>query len=138
MTSKICTIEDCPRTVHASGMCRPHREKHLHGTRHPGIHTVGEARARLEELVEHYGSVGTAAKAMQISRGTVTRVLTVSVHEPLRVTALERIMNHEPVVDGDAVDAPVTHAVVAEYATTPEGRAFIEKCWSPKPKRVAA
>lgn len=137
MTSKICSIGDCPRTVHNGGMCRPHREQHLHGTRHPGIHTVGEARRRLEELVEYYGSVGTAAKAIRIGRGTITRVLTMSGHEPLKVTSFNRIMDHEP-VNVDAVDAPVTRAVVAEYATTPEGRAFIEKCWSPKPKQVAA
>lgn len=138
MTTNICTIEHCSRVVHHGGMCRPHREQHLHGTRHPGIHAVGEARRHLEGLVEHYGSVGTASKAMQVSRGTITRVLTVAAHEPLKVTSFNRIMNHQPVVDVDAIDAPVTRAVVAEYATTPEGRAFIERCWGTTRTEVAA
>lgn len=116
-------------------MCRPCREKTLHGEGTPVAHRVGEARDRLVELVAHYGNAGTTAKAVGLGRGTITRVLTVSAHEPLKVTAFDRIMNHEPLGPGET---PISGGDVAAYALTAVGRAFVEECWSPKPKQVAA
>lgn len=72
---------------------------------------------------------------MGLGRGTITRVLTVAAHEPLKVTAFDRIMNHEPLGPGET---PISGVEVAAYALTGAGRAFIAECWAPKPKRVAA
>lgn len=130
-----CKTPNCPRSVHSVGMCRPCREKTLHGKDTPVAHRVGEARDRLIELVAHYGSAGTTAKAVGLGRGTITRVLTVSEHEPLKVTAFDRIMNHEQLGPGET---PISGVEVAAYALTAAGRVFVAECWLPKPKRVAA
>lgn len=130
-----CKTPNCPRSVHSVGLCRPCREKTLHGEGAPVAHRVGEARDRLVELVAHYGSAGTTAKAVGLGRGTITRVLTVSAHEPLKVTAFDRIMNHEPLGPGEA---PVSGLEVAAYALTAAGRAFVEECWSPKARKAMA
>ena len=87
-------------------------------------HSNSSVRSRAEALVEHHGSIRAAAEKVGVSYDTLARVLRfprTSVQEPTYQAILRahRAMQRAQTVDGGAVD---------EYATTPEGRAFIAEC----------
>lgn len=139
MKRKKCTVDGCIRSQHAVGMCRPHRNHVLHGISNGKLasHTIGEVRPRVEELVRIYGTEATVATKTSVGKNTITRILRESIHAPVKVTAFDRIMNHQPDV-AVVEQAPTTGAAVAEYAKTPDGEAFIARCRAPKRQAVAA
>lgn len=139
MKSKKCTIDGCGRSQHAVGMCRPHRNQTLHGIANGKLasHTIGEVRPRVEELVRIYGTESTVATKTHVGKNTITRILRESLHAPVKVTAFDRIMNHQP--DAAAIErASDTGASVAAYAKTPEGMAFVDRCRGPKARKSVA
>lgn len=91
-------------------------------------HSNASVRARAEALVEHHGSIRATAEKVGVSYDTLARVLRfprTSVQEPtyqaiLRAHAtMRRAQKRRDTVAGE---------VVADFATTPEGRAFITEC----------
>lgn len=138
MKSKTCIIDGCDRSQHAVGMCRPHRNQTLHGIANGKLasRTIGEVRPRVEELVRIYGTEATVATKTHVGKNTITRILRESLHAPVKVTAFDRIMNHQP--DAATIErASKTRVSVAEYAKTPDGEAFIARCRRKRARRRA-
>lgn len=131
----ICKIDGCDRPVKAGGMCRGHRGKHLDAT----MHAIGDAKARAIELINHYGTIGLAARMIGISRNTLVRVQRADISERMQSAAYNRIMNHQP-TDPKCPERkrhdPITGAEVAEFAKTTEGLALIERCKRPAAYRT--
>lgn len=87
-------------------------------------HSGPAIRQRVLDLVDHHGTIKATAAAAGISNDTLSRILRhphTTVQEPTYQAILRahRAMQRAQTVDGGAV---------AEYATTPEGRAFITEC----------
>ena len=87
-------------------------------------HSGPAIRQRVLDLVDHHGTIKATAAAAGISNDTLSRILRhphTTVQEPTYQAILRahRAMQRAQTVDGGAV---------AEYATTPEGRAFIAEC----------
>lgn len=122
-----CTIGNCDRPIKAGGMCRHHREQHLDRT----THTIGEAKKRVAELIDHYGTIGLAARMIGIARNTAVRLQHVDPTERIQHAAYNRIMDHQaedvPTPARQRAE-PTTWADTAAYALTPEGRMFVTKC----------
>lgn len=124
----ICKINGCDRPVKAGGMCRGHRGKHLDAT----MHAIGDAKARAIELINHYGTIGLAARMVGISRNTVVRIQHAELDSRIQRAAYAAIMNHriaDPNAPAEKRPDPITWPEVAEFAKTAEGLAFIERCW---------
>lgn len=139
MEDNTCKMDGCDRPIKAGGMCRYHRGKHLDAT----MHEIGPAKQRAIELINHYGTIGFAARVVGVSRNTLVRVRHADVSERMQSAAYNRIMNHQPeqpptprtpASQGD----PITGAEVAAYALTKEGQAFIKQCQAPKEPRAVA
>ncbi|WP_172170976.1 hypothetical protein [Brevibacterium sp. CT2-23B] len=131
-TCKVCHRE---RHIKAAGMCRTCREKHLNKR----MRAVGEAKARLIELIDHYGTLGTTAKAIGLARNTVVRIQGAELDSRIQRAAYAAIMKHR-IADPNAPVAkrpdPITWPEVAEFAKTTEGLAFIERYKRPAAYRT--
>ncbi|MGO3021931.1 MAG: hypothetical protein ACTIIH_01675 [Brevibacterium sp.] len=132
VNKNICKTDGCTRVVHAAGMCRVCRNKHLEATMRP----IGDAKIRVIDLVAHYGTVSAVAKRVGVAGNTIARVYRGEIASRITNTAYNAIMTHQKV--GDPV--PVHHkpnsdraswADAAEYALTPEGREFVDHCMAP-------
>lgn len=131
-TCKVCHRE---RFIKAAGMCRTCREKHLNKR----MRAVGEAKARLVELIAHYGTLGTTAKAVGLARNTVVRIQGAELDSRIQRAAYAAIMNHriaDPNAPAEKRPDPITWPEVAEFAKTAEGLAFIERCKRPAAYRT--
>lgn len=91
-------------------------------------HSNSSVRTRAEALVDHHGGIRAAAEKVGVSYDTLARVLrcpNTTVQEPTyqAITrahaAMRRAQKRRDAVAGE---------VVADFATTPEGRAFIAEC----------
>ena len=131
-TCKVCHRE---RFIKAAGMCRTCRNKHLNYTLRP----IGDAKARLVELINHYGNLGTTAKAIGLARNTVDRILRANLDDRIQRAAYNAIMKHQiadPNSPAEKRPDPITWPEVAVYAKTAEGLAFIERCKRPAAYRT--
>ena len=131
-TCKICHRE---RHIKAAGMCRTCREKHLNKRMRP----IGDAKARTLDLIDHYGSVGTAARSIGLARNTVVRIQHAELDSRIQRAAYSAIMNHQipdPNAPSEKRPDPITWPEVAEFAKTTEGLAFIERCCRPAAYRT--
>ena len=131
-TCKVCHRE---RFIKAAGMCRTCRERHLNKRMRP----IGDAKARLLELVDHYGTLGTTAKAVGLARNTVVRIQGAGLDSRIQRAAYAAIMNHQipdPNAPAEKRPDPITWPEVAEFAKTAEGLAFIKRCWRPAAYRT--
>lgn len=87
-------------------------------------HSNSSVRSRAEALVDHHGSIRTTAEKVGVSNDTLSRILrhpntTVQERTYQAILRAHRAMQRAETVDG---------GTAAEYATTPEGRAFITEC----------
>ena len=87
-------------------------------------HSNSSVRARAEALVDHLGSIPATAEKVGVSYDTLARVLrcpntTVQERTYQAITRAHRAMQRAETVDG---------GTAADFATTPEGRAFIAEC----------
>ena len=131
-TCKVCHRE---RFIKAAGMCRTCREKHLNKR----MRAIGEAKPRAVELIDHYGSVGTAARMIGLARNTLVRIQHAELDSRIQRAAYAAIMNHriaDPNAPAQKRSDPITWPEVAEFAKTTEGLAFIERCWRPAAYRT--
>lgn len=131
-TCKVCHRE---RFIKAAGMCRTCREKHLNKR----MRAIGEAKPRAVELIDHYGSVGTAARMIGLARNTLVRIQHAELDARIQRAAYSAIMNHripDPNAPVEKRPDPITWPEVAVYAKTAEGLAFIERCWRPAAYRT--
>ena len=131
-TCKVCHRE---RFIKAAGMCRTCREKHLNKR----MRAIGEAKPRAVELIDHYGSVGTAARMIGLARNTLVRIQHAELDSRIQRAAYSAIMNHripDPNAPVEKRPDPITWPEVAVYAKTAEGLAFIERCWRPAAYRT--
>lgn len=131
-TCKVCHRE---RHIKAAGMCRTCRDKHLSKQMRP----IGDAKKRIIELIAHYDNLNHVAVQVGIARNTVVRIQHADIDARIQRSAYTAIMNHQPTGPqapnrAERHREPFTRADVAEYATTPEGRAFIAKCRAPRPR----
>lgn len=132
-TCKVCHRE---RFIKAAGMCRTCREKHLNKR----MRAIGDAKPRAVELIDHYGSVGTAARMIGLARNTLVRIQHAELDARIQRAAYSAIMNHKTAEQKAVMEnrpAPATWAEAAEYATTPDGQAYIERCRLPRNYRLA-
>lgn len=91
-------------------------------------HTVSSVRRRVQELTEHHGNLRAAAAAVGVSTDTLSRILRherATVQEPT-YQAITRA--HATMLRAQKRRDAVAGEVVADFATTPEGRAFIAEC----------
>lgn len=127
-TCKVCHRE---RFIKAAGMCRTCREKHLNKR----MRAIGDAKARAVELIDHYGSVGTAARMIGLARNTLVRIQHAELDARIQRAAYSAIMNHR-ITDPNAPlrdeVVPATWAETAAYARTPEGQAHVERYRAPR------
>ena len=132
-TCKVCHRE---RFIKAAGMCRTCREKHLNKR----MRAIGDAKPRAVELIDHYGSVGTAARKIRLARNTLVRIQHAELDARIQRAAYSAIMNHKTADQKGAQERPdpATWAETAAYATTPEGQAYIERCRLPRNYRLAS
>lgn len=91
-------------------------------------HSNSSVRARAEALVEHHGSIRATAEKVGVSYDTLARVLRFP-----RTSFQERTYQaitraHAAMRRAQKRRETVAGAVVADFATTPEGRAFIAEC----------
>lgn len=131
-TCKVCHRE---RFIKAAGMCRTCREKHLNKR----MRAISEAKPRAVELIDHYGSVGTAARMIGLARNTLVRIQHAELDARIQRAAYAAIMNHriaDPNAPAQKRPDPITWPEVAEFAKTAEGVAFIERCWRPAAYRT--
>ena len=131
-TCKVCNRE---RFIKAAGMCRTCREKHLNKRMRP----IGDAKPRAVELIDHYGSVGTAARMIGLARNTLVRIQHAELDARIQRAAYSAIMNHQipdPNAPVEKRPDPITWPEVAVYAKTAEGLAFIERCKRPAAYRT--
>ena len=131
-TCKVCHRE---RFIKAAGMCRTCREKHLNKR----MRAIGDAKARAVELIDHYGSVGTAARMIGLARNTLVRIQHAGLDARIQRAAYAAITNHQipdPNAPVEKRPDPITWPEVAEFAKTAEGLAFIERCWRPAAYRT--
>lgn len=131
-TCKTCHRE---RHIKAAGMCRTCREKHLDKQ----MRAIGDAKARIIELIDHYGNAGTTARKIGISRNTVARIRTADPTARIQAACYAAIMTHTPDRDFTYTpepEQPTTWADAAAYARTPEGLAFIQRCKQPAAYRT--
>ena len=131
-TCKVCHRE---RFIKAAGMCRTCREKHLNKR----MRAIGEAKPRAVELIDHYGSVGTAARMIGLARNTLVRIQHAELDTRIQRAAYSAIMNHQipdPNAPVEKRTDPITWPEVAVYAKTAEGLAFIERCKRPAAYRT--
>lgn len=131
-TCKVCHRE---RFIKAAGMCRTCREKHLNKRMRP----IGDAKARLLELIDHYGTLGTTAKAIGLARNTLVRIQHAELDARIQRAAYSAIMNHriaDPNAPAEKRPDPITWPEVAEFAKTTEGLEFIERCKRPADYRT--
>ena len=127
-TCKVCHRE---RFIRAAGMCRACREKHLNKR----MRTIGEAKPRALELIDHYGSVGTAARMIGLARNTLVRIRHAELDARIQRAAYSAIMNHNPAAAATPLHdeaEPATWSETAAYARTPEGRAHVERYRAPR------
>lgn len=97
-------------------------------TRLKTTHSNSSVRSRAEALVDHHGSIRTAAEKVGVSYDTLARVLrcpNTTVQEPT-YQAITRA--HATMLRAQKRRDAVAGEVVADFATTPEGRAFIAEC----------
>lgn len=130
-----CKVCDRERFIKAAGMCRTCREKHLSKRMRP----IGDAKARLIELINHYGTLGTTAKAIGLARNTVVRIQGAELDSRIQRAAYNAIMKHQipdPNAPAQKRPDPITWLEVAEFAKTAEGLAFIERCGRPAAYRT--
>ena len=131
-TCKVCHRE---RFIKAAGMCRTCREKHLNKR----MRAIGDAKARAVELIDHYGSVGTAPRMIGLARNTLVRIQHAELDARIQRAAYSAIMNHQipdPNAPVEKRPDPITWPEVAVYAKTAEGLAFIERCKRPAAYRT--
>lgn len=124
-----CKTEGCARAAQVAGECKPCRYRHLDNT----MRTIGDAKPRLLELISHYGSARLTSQKCGISYNTLVRIRHAAVDDRLKRHVYDRIMNHQPAGEpaskrSEDWHAPVTRTMVAEYARTPEGAAYVERC----------
>ncbi|MCT1446178.1 LacI family DNA-binding transcriptional regulator [Brevibacterium casei] len=96
-------------------------------------HSGPAIRQRVLDLVDHHGTIKATAAAAGISTDTLSRILRherATVQEPTYQAILRahRAMQRAQTVDGGAV---------ANFATTAEGQAYIERCRLPRNYRLA-
>lgn len=133
-TCKVCHRE---RFIKAAGMCRTCREKHLNKR----MRAIGEAKPRAVELIDHYGSVGTAARMIGLARNTLVRIQHAELDARIQRAAYSAIMNHriaDPNAPAEKRPDPITWPEVAEFAKTAEGQAYIKRCRLPRSYRLAS
>lgn len=132
-TCKVCHRE---RFIKAAGMCRTCREKHLNKR----MRAIGDAKPRAVELIDHYGSVGTAARMIGLARNTLVRIQHAELDARIQRAAYSAIMNHKTSEQKAAQERPepATWAEAAAYARTPEGQAYIKRCRLPRSYRLAS
>lgn len=131
-TCKVCHRE---RFIKAAGMCRTCREKHLNKR----MRAIGDAKPRAVELIDHYGSVGTAARMIGLARNTLVRIQHAELDARIQRAAYAAIMNHQipdPNAPVEKRPDPITWPEVAVYAKTTEGLVFIERCKRPAAYRT--
>ena len=131
-TCKVCHRE---RFIKAAGMCRTCREKHLNKR----MRAIGDAKPRAVELIDHYGSVGTAARMIDIARNTVDRIRHADIDDRIQRAKYNAIMNHkiaDPNAPAEKRPDPITWPEVAAYAQTPDGQAYIQRCKRPAAYRT--
>lgn len=91
-------------------------------------HSNSSVRSRAEALVDHHGSIRTTAEKVGVSYDTLARVLRCP-----NTTVQERTYQaitraHASMLRARKRRDTVAGEVVADFATTPEGRAFIAEC----------
>ncbi|MFT9771120.1 hypothetical protein ACMZ29_00550 [Brevibacterium casei] len=97
-------------------------------TRLRTTHSNASVRPRAEALVDHHGSIRATAEAVGVSYDTLARILRFP-----NTTVQERTYQaitraHAAMLRARKRRDTVAGAVVADFATTPEGRAFIAEC----------
>lgn len=130
-TCKTCGQE---RYLKAAGQCRTCRNRHLDYTLRP----IGDAKPRLIELINHYGTLGTTARKVGIARNTADRIRHANLDGRISTMAYSAIMNHEPTGTAAPPQSeiePATWPETAAYARTTEGQEYIERCLAPRKYR---
>ena len=99
---------------------------------------VAPYRTKLAELSEKH-SQEELARRLRVAPRTIWRALS---SESVKITRkfaeailFEAGMGPEPEPEPERAEDPVTRAEVAEYATTPDGQAYIDRCRTPRKYR---
>ncbi|MCD1287307.1 MULTISPECIES: hypothetical protein [unclassified Brevibacterium] len=104
------------------------------------IYTVGDIRPALAKILDHYPTVADAYRAAGVSCESFYRIRKAGDGRRVKGPTALRILTHAAGLPDKPVTRPgaITWAEVAEYAKTPEGRAFVAQCWAPRRMGAAA
>ncbi|WP_181275981.1 hypothetical protein [Brevibacterium oceani] len=98
-------------------------------------HTAGEVQHLMRRILDHYPTARDAIGACGMSSETFYRIMRKDSRASLKTPTYQRIMAAAEVLNGLPIESEpgaITWPEVAEYATTPEGLAFIVQCRAPK------
>ena len=91
-------------------------------------HSGPAIRQRVLDLVDHHGTIKATAAAAGISNDTLSRILRFE-HTTVQEPTYQAILRaHRTMRRAQKRRDAVAGEVVADFATTPEGRAFIAEC----------